>query len=329
MLRFFSLIIGEDYINVKNATPNSRKKISALASVIFIPVIIWFFNCYFLVTKILESTIINGLLAGIFMASVIFLIERSIAMAPNNIFNVSFRVFLGLVISVLGAIVLDEIVFKEDIEQQMAELKSENINKHLGKIDAINNAQIIRLQSEADRKYADWQIALDDAKKEADGTGGSGTKGVHAIALMKMSIADSKLTTYHNAKAELQNLQEQISQNKAETTELVDKSMKESALLNRIKALFHLVKGDGYMMVIYSLFTLFVVLLEFMVVILKTTWPKTAYEKQQEFIEELCEKKINRIRQNKVNINDIDKTYPGYNQTAEYLRNQNNPSFFN
>jgi hypothetical protein len=329
MLRFFSLIIGEDYNNVKSATPNSRKKISALASVIFIPVIIWFFNCYFLVTKILEGTILNGLLTGVFMALVIFLIERSIAMAPNSTFNITFRILLGLVISILGAVVLDEIVFKEDIEQQMVELKNENINKHLEKIDTMYNSQTIRLQSEVDQKYADWQIALDDAKKEADGTGGSGSKGVHAIALMKMAVADSKAATYHNTKAELLNLQEKISRNKTETTELIDKSMKKSALLNRIKALFHLVKSDSYMLIIYSLFTLFVVLLEFIVVILKTIWPKTAYEKHQEFIEELSEKKINRIRQNKANINDIDRTYPAYNQTVDYLNNQTKPSFFN
>jgi len=44
MLKFYSFILGEDYALLKADTPESRKKVSALATVIFIPVIIWFIN---------------------------------------------------------------------------------------------------------------------------------------------------------------------------------------------------------------------------------------------------------------------------------------------
>ena len=58
-------------------------------------------------------------------------------------------------------------------------------------------------------------------------------------------------------------------------------------------------------------------------------WPKTSYEKRLVLIEELAEKKMNRIRKNNPNFIEIEKTYPQYNQAISFLHNQKQPTFFN
>ena len=68
MLKLFCLITGDNYQMVMNETPNSRKKVSVMATVLFIPVILWFINGYFLVDEILEGSFYNALLAGAIMA---------------------------------------------------------------------------------------------------------------------------------------------------------------------------------------------------------------------------------------------------------------------
>lgn len=180
-----------------------------------------------------------------------------------------------------------------------------------------------------DDKNESWQLALADVQKEADGTGGSGNRGIGPVAELKMSIAQSKEQSYLASLASLTGLESKIDLHKAESKELLDHSMKESALLNRIKALFQLVLSDTYMMVIYILFTLGILLLEFMVVILKLAWPKTSYEKRLALLEEIAEKKMDRIRKNNPNYIEIEKTYPQYNPALQFLDNQKQATFFN
>lgn len=329
MLKLFCLITGDNYQMVKNETPNSRKKVSVMATVLFIPVILWFINGYFLVNEILEGSFYNALLAGAIMSFIIFLIERAIVMATNSILMSVFRIMLGFIIACLGAIVLDEIVFKEDIAQQMVEIKMATHLAHQSKTDSLYMAELDRLQKEVVAKNQIWQIALGDVQKEADGTGGSGSRGLGPVAQLKINLANSKEQGYLASKAELTALQSRIGEEKTENKALVDKSMKESALLNRIKALFQLVMNDPYMMVIYILFTLGILFLEFMVVIIKMSWPKTTYEKRLALLEEIAEKKMDRIRKNNPNYIEIEKAYPQYNTAVNFLNNQKQPTFFN
>ena len=266
MLKLFCFITGDNYQMVKNETPNSRKKISVMATILFIPVALWFVNGYFLVEEILGGSFSGAILAGTIMALLIFLIERAIVMSVNNRWMAAFRILLGFIIASLGAIVLDEIVFKEDIEQQIVEIKMDTQIVQQAKTDSLYSAELNRLQNEVDNKSKSWQIALADVQKEADGTGGSGSRGIGPVTQLKISIAQSKEQSYLAAFASLTTLQSKIDRQKANDQVMVDSSMKNSALLNRIKALFQLVKSDPYMLVIYTLFTLGILFLEFMVV---------------------------------------------------------------
>jgi len=329
MLHFFSFVTGNDYNMLKNETPASRIKVSAMGTALFIPVIIWFINGYFLITEIMNGPIYQAIITGAIFAVLIFIVDRSLLMATNSKFLALFRILLGLVISILGAIILDEIVFKDDIEQQMMEIKNESTMDYLGNIDDLYASNLARIQAEVDNRYTAWQSAMEDAKKEADGTGGSGTKGVHAIANLKLDIADSNREAYENAKAELATLQEKIQIDKDNKISEVEEGFKDSALLMRIKALYMLVVKDSFMKAIYILFTAFIVLLELMVIILKLSWSKTNYEKRLDFIEEIGEKRMNKIRQNDPRLYESSKHYARYQETADFIRNQNIPSFFN
>lgn len=123
MLKLFCFITGDNYQMVKNETPNSRKKVSVMATVLFIPVVLWFVNGYFMVTEILGGSLNGAILSGTVMALLIFLIERAVIMSVNNGWMAAFRIALDFIITSLGAIVLDEIVFHDDIQQQMVEIK--------------------------------------------------------------------------------------------------------------------------------------------------------------------------------------------------------------
>jgi tRNA uridine 5-carbamoylmethylation protein Kti12 len=69
----------------------------------------------------------------------------------------------------------------------------------------------------------------------------------------------------------------------------------EHSLLRRIHAMFELVLNDGAMRFVYSLFTLFLFLLESLVVIYKICSAETHYEKKIKAIEKIGADRLNRL----------------------------------
>src|SRR5436309_6337710 len=123
MLRIYCLLTGDDYEMVKNDTPASNRKIALLATCLFVPVIMWFINGVLLVHKVLLASFFTAIGAGIVVAFTIFLIERAVIMSNGKKLIPVFRVCLGLMVALLGSISLDEVVFKSDVDQQVAKKK--------------------------------------------------------------------------------------------------------------------------------------------------------------------------------------------------------------
>jgi hypothetical protein len=329
MLKFNCLITGDDYNLLKTETPESRKKVSALVSMIFIPVTVWFAIGFMLVSNVLQGSTFNAVVVAITMSSLIFLIEKNIIMAHNSRSIKIFRYSLGAVIALLGAICIDEVAFKDDIDQKLFLMNKETINQNLNLIDNNYRVQLNKSQSDVDEKSISWQQALNDAKKEADGSGGSGIKGVHAITKIKLATADALKQDYDNSLSALKVFKEKIALEKAETEKDIKSSFKDGALLLRIKALFHLVFSDVFMAIIYLLFTALFFAMEFLVVFMKSAWPQTNYERRIELIEELGRKRMEKIRNNDLAHFDHARVYPAYKNASKILQQSSTGSIYN
>ncbi|MEP3387826.1 MAG: DUF4407 domain-containing protein [Reichenbachiella sp.] len=132
MLKFFSALLGEDYEMLEGETPWSKKKILLMGSLLFVPVILWFFQGYLLTTNILKQGAWLGLLVGTIGAAIIFIIERSIIMMRTSNRAVTwFRYGLGLVIALIGSIILDEIIFSSDIDNHMCQYRESKLSTDL------------------------------------------------------------------------------------------------------------------------------------------------------------------------------------------------------
>ena len=330
MLKFSCLITGDDYNLLKADTPESRKKVSALASVIFIPVIIWFANGFLMVSHVLKGSLLSAIIVAFILGTLIFLIEKNIIMAHSNRSIKIFRYSLGIIIALLGAVCLDEVIFKQDVDQQLFMMNKATVTNNLQMVEVSYKNELDKAENEVSVKYAVWQQALMDAKLEADGSSGSGMKGVHAITRIKLSIAGISEIDYEKSISSLAAVKDKITAEKTDTQERINASLKDGALLNRIKALFNLVFSDVYMSVIYLLFTAFLFAMEFLVVFLKGAWPQTNYERRLELIEEIGRKRMEKVRQNDIAHFESGKVYPEYkNASQQILKKAGLPSLFN
>ena len=310
MLKFFCKITGDDYNLLKNETPESKKKVAALAVAVFIPVFIWVSIGFLLTTQIMGMSTNIGLLVAFSLGMLVFMLERTIIMANGSRLVNTFRIVLGLVIALLGAIFLDEVIFHKDIELQLAQMRRTHVEESVSRIDNEYASQLLLSQERVSKHYQDWQDALEEARREADGTGGSGQRGVDGIARLKLDAAAQLKNEYDRVSAAHGELVQRIEQLRDDARQHAGAEHYDGLLL-RVKALFTLVFTDWVMAFVYIMFTLFLFSLEFLVVLLKIGWKKTNYERKMEMIEEIGKRRMEMLI-----ISDVNHFHPAMYQPA-------------
>ena len=295
MLKYYSMLIGENPKYIATFQPSSKRKIALYANCLIVPVILWFLNGYLLVRNVLEGNIFAAILTAFLAAFIIFLIERAIVMSNGSKPIFWFRIFLGFIVASLGSISLDEIIFKPDIDNQVAYYKQIEAENAVQKTesdyqDKINSQQLI-----VNQKGSEWNQSLKDAKGEADGTTGSHQKMVGKIALLKMKIADKQEADYNLENKKLLDLNAKLENAKEMGRTKVESDFKGNALLIRIRAMFDLIGKNKFMLVVYILFTLFLFCLEFLVVLIKIGSNKSIDEDLEKARELLLKTKTNKI----------------------------------
>jgi hypothetical protein len=244
--------------------------------------------------QVLQTGIVWAVITALACGTIVFFIEKLIVMANGNGWLTTFRICIGFIVAALGSIAVDEVVFKNDINISVAEIKANFIQE--GKNKAATDFKKENGYENIDASILAAQANYDKAEKavidEADGTYGTGKKGAGNITKLKdkkASVRKADLTKLLEQKNKLEQDKNLAMQAAGDE---VAASFNEHALLIRIKALFRLVVKDGYMLTTYILFTLLLFFFEFLVVILKHTWKKTNYEKKLEMIEEIGQRRM-------------------------------------
>lgn len=276
-------------------TPASRKKVVLLGNAIFIPVLLWFISAYAMATNLFGCSIWGGLFAGGIAALFIFLIERSIILASGNKWICGFRIIMGFCIATIGSILVDECLFKGDIDRQMTENKEMAIKEAEAEVLLKYGDQLANLDQKRTNKSRSWQIALNDTKLEADGNGGSRSRGVGKITDLKNGIADAQHLDYLVSDTEYKELLQKSNDDKLKASAIINSSYSNNMLLNRIKALFQLVFNNKIMAGAYLIITLLIWCMEFIVILFKIHSNVTNFERKVSYIEEMGESRMKKI----------------------------------
>jgi len=290
---------GADYQIAQHTPSPSRVKVMALAMAMMVPTLIWTVSTFLLVTEVLQKGIIPGLIAASVAGGIILILETIIVKASGSFWIAFFRVALGLSAALIGSIIIDEIVFEADIDQQMEFVRTdeaansgERAAAHFTKTHKMGDMQ--ENLAEAERYYK----TLDSlARGEADGSIGSGRRGVDVVTQMKQQQALMAKQDYENLLAQHTNQMQQMAEADSVARLKAETSFNSHSLLKRIKALYQLVSEDIAMFWVYAVFTFMMFMLEFLVIILKLCWPETALENESKAIEKLYKERTKRLYQ--------------------------------
>ena len=295
MLKIYCKIAGADYQILRTCGPESKKKIVQIGSALFIPVILWLVTGFLISYEILGADLGGSILTSLICGSIIFLIERQIIMSRGSSFQTVIRLVMGLCVATLGSIALDEIIFKNDIEIQVQSNKAKYVKEETEKY-CLDLANSLQKQSDAVEVSKDkWKSTLNDANKEADGSGGSGQKGVSSITKLKLETAGYLFTDYNKALAKLTLMESEKSKATYSKQLELEKQFNTNSLLVRVKAMFELISADNAMLAVYLIFSLLLFVLEFIVIITKFSVDTTSYDRRVLLIEEIGKRKMDKL----------------------------------
>ncbi len=281
-LRLACLLTGDDYKLVTQDTPESRKKIILLAEAMLLPTTLWFICGWLFSSMILGLQLGIALLIGLIAAYIVLKVERVIALSHRSKSFLIMRAILAICLALFGSITMDEVIFHEDIERRMVELQRHEAEQSMQRVRVDSEIELASLASLRDKRYDDWQRALKAANDEADGSGGSGKKGVDAITRQKMLAADRLEEVYHEA-------QNQVDQHKAEMQARMDRTQAEiinqatsGGLLYRFNVLLDMIKENPPMLLVMIVFSVFMFIIELLVVMVKMQKKQSHYEMKLE-----------------------------------------------
>ncbi|ADQ78504.1 hypothetical protein Palpr_0343 [Paludibacter propionicigenes WB4] len=287
--RFKCFIVGWNPDILKNCSEASYKALKKYASSILILLFIWGATGYTFAQRYLSVHTWWGcaLTALIFMIIVIQIERQVILTVGKNKWIVRFRTLLAILMALIGSTILDQIIFKNDVEKVLVDIRADKINEISGKRQKTMQLEINKLNMIIDSldvinsKLNDEvakrpTIAVTNVTTEKnpvvnqDGTKTTNTKTIVStqhVANTRIEQIKSNTATIDKCRSRLDELYNQ----KINVEVTVRKELEANAgFLEELKAMIVLISSEALAGVFYFLLFTFILALELLVVVSKT-----------------------------------------------------------
>jgi hypothetical protein len=313
-LKFASMLTSSDIKRLQMSTPASRTKVVALGLAVLIPSTIWVVCSFLLTYSVLNMSFVASLVSALVLGFLVITIERLIVMGNGNWIVSLFRTSLALVVAYLGAQLFDLVLFKNDIDHMLPKLRHEEALKTQTMIKEQweERYQLKEKENNVQAKWTQFQLWQTEANNEAAGLSSNKIKGAGSATKFKQGVADDAKQDYATDKAELDAINQESIAKQSQAYDSAFNNFDSNSILYRIKAMNQLIQGNSEMKGLYIGVTAFLFLIEFMVLIFKLTWPKTAYEEEVAMLEQLHRQRNQRQKPHHV--------IPGLKQVSKSLQ---------
>ncbi len=315
LLKISCILLGENYGQVSRQTPETKRVMANRAVALAIPVMIWFVLGLAFTRVFFHKPVSFAILAGLFSASLVWLVDRSILMARKNGRSSLLRVGLAVAVAIIGAICLDELLFAEDIRNYKLERLDTAYNKEMPDDLLAAQASVAYLDSllQAKRK---------EAVAEAQGKG-SGNVGVGKITLFiddQVKDLGQELTL---AQERLEEIERKREETYVHAREGILAGKQDHAMIDNLEIMWILVTSNTAMKIVYSVLSLLFLMLELLPLSIKLSQPETSYESMLRLNDELATQKYRAIRDRQAQYYDPVEADPAYQTLRQAIRENN------
>lgn len=165
-VRFGCFLTGYNYNILRGCSEAAFKSVKKYTAAMLIICILWFLIGFTFAGRYLSVSISGRILAGLVAVIIIVQVERQIILTihPGKLLQLS-RFFLALMMSILGAVVIDQILFEKDIELEKISYVSEQATILLPDKTKELEKQIADMDTTINRKEQEKQQLILDVGK--------------------------------------------------------------------------------------------------------------------------------------------------------------------
>lgn len=166
-LKIGCFITGHNYSLIKNSSESSARMVKKYLSAILIISIIWGFIGYSFSQRYLRTDMMGSAIAAFVMITIIIQIERQIILcAGKNKGVIFFRVLIGIIMALIGSVIMDQIMFREDVEKHKIVKIQEDVKKVLPEKTTELDNQINQLVAAIDFKESERTSIIEEISKK-------------------------------------------------------------------------------------------------------------------------------------------------------------------
>jgi hypothetical protein len=303
-IRFGCFLTGYNYNIVNASSEVAAKAVKRYTSALLIVGTVWAFVGYMFTSRYLHGGQWGSIAGAVIMVLIIIQVERQIILTvtPSKWLYI-FRGLIAVMMAILGAIIIDQIIFKEDIELEQVSLIDEKVNKILPAKTADLRQQIIALDSTILAKESERLALMNDISRNptiqsvttqtvpltvtnsvTDSLKNTRTTGhvVNANSRTVSSIPNPKMNFIQPLDLQIDGLRKRkanLDSNLLALRPMVEKEIKEKVgFLDELKVMYKLISESNIALVVWFLWFFFLLGLEMFVLISKTSEKKNDYE---------------------------------------------------
>lgn len=288
-------LTGYSYTLIRNSSETSRKTVKKFLSAIILVGTVWSAVGYLFAERYFDANKFQAIVAGFLMFILVIQIERQIILTTSlSFWGKASRVLLGLLMAIIGATVIDQIMFKDDVErykrdnadnviEERIATQRESLNNRIldvqSVIDNLSEERDILLKEATARPYINTYVVNKVTEKDSSGATLNETRDVvtNQVENPKFQLAASKDEQILKREEQKNDLQNSLATLRAD--QLEELMLESDGFLTELEYLFEILRSRGIALAFYLLWFLLLVLIELLVLITKNGTGSTDYER--------------------------------------------------
>jgi cell division protein FtsB len=322
-IKFGCFLTGYNYSILAASSEVSAKSVKKYTAAMLIVCILWSFIGFVFTYRYLKTDIPGAIVGATVLCIIIIQIERQIIMSVYKNWRLYlFRSLIAITMAFIGSIIIDQIIFKEDIEQGKILTIDAKVNKILpGRATELRD-QINQLSTAINNKDSERKLLTDDISQHpmiksftsqsntvaiptstTDSNKNTSTK----IKLVKTnsvtinSIANPKIVLLSSLDQQITALRIQKSKKDSVLLTLrpmIEKEIKSNTgFLDELQIMYNIIKGSGIAMFVWLLWLFFLMGIEMFIMFSKWGDKENDYDLTIKHHMELQRRKLNILAQ--------------------------------
>ena len=165
-IQFGCFLTGYKYEILRGCSEISHRAVKRYTAALLIICILWAFIGYSFVQNYLKATWYFSLLGAALFVLIILQVERQIILSDSNgRFKYWVRGLIAIIMAVIGSIIIDQIIFRQDIEHKALFELNAQVDSLLPAKQAELKRQVAGIDSSINRKEAERKALIDELTK--------------------------------------------------------------------------------------------------------------------------------------------------------------------